>query len=428
MNFGFLSDGGEVVGEVSSIVSGRVRVAGIVLALTTAVALASVPAAFGAGDPLASGTFSFKQSKGFKKQLKRNHVKLTPKKFKVTPGGSNIDPTTGAGTLKIGKITFKKGKKKVVYSNVKAILGANGGKGSIKGNQGKIFTTKGGTVTRNGFGANISGVKVKFFGKAAKKINKALKLGSLRAVKAGTASATEQPKTVAVTGGEALVNAAANLTPGSGTVASKLVGHCIDPLAGLVILPPGTRSGPPTTPVFHFPVTGGTVSPAGTDGSIQTAGGVRLENGNVGAPFGPFQPAPCPDVAPGASTSTSYVDTTNLTANIGQRNIQSNAIIGGTLPGCWAANDPPGCGVFPGDKGVAISQSLDTSGDTVSADPTTHTVVINGAVIKNNATSSLVLNGVFPLAGPPTLPTIGGAENFADGDVFGTAFLTVTTR
>jgi hypothetical protein len=417
------------VGEVSSIVSGRMRVAGISLALAAAVALASVPAAFGAGDPLASGTFSFKQSKGFKKQLKRNHVKLTPKKFKVTPGGSNIDPTTGAGTLKIGKITFKKGKKKVVYSNVKAILGANGGKGSIKGNQGKIFTTSGGTVTRNGFGANISGVKVKFFRKAAKKINKALKLHSLKAGKAGTASATEQPKTVAVTGGEAIVNAAANTMAGSGTVASKLVGHCIDPVAGLILLPPATSTGPITSPVFHFPVTGGSVSPAGNDGSIQTAGGVRLRNGNQPpALLGALQPMPCPDVVPGPA-STSSVDTTNLTANIGQRNIQSNAVIGGTNPGCWAVNDPPGCGVFPGDKGVAISQSLDTSAVTVSADPTTHTVSINGAVIKNNPTSSLVLNGVFPLAGTPGGGgAFGGAENFADGDLFGTAFLTVTTR
>ena len=117
-----------------------------------------------------------------------------------------------------------------------------------------------------------------------------------------------------------------------------------------------------------------------------------------------------------------YLETTNLAPNLALRNVQSNALLGGTNPGCTQDTGPPGCGVFPGDKGPAIGQVLDTAGVTVSADPTAKTVTINGAVIKNNPTSSLVLNGVFPNAsGDP-------AMDFADGDKFGISTLNVNTR
>ena len=99
---------------VTSIVRNRGRVIGVVAVLTAAVALVSVPAAFGAvdGDPIGTSTFTFKLSGKFKKQLKKNGVKMKPKKLKLTKG--DVDPTTGAAYLRFGKVTFKKGKKKVV--------------------------------------------------------------------------------------------------------------------------------------------------------------------------------------------------------------------------------------------------------------------------------------------------------------------------
>ena len=73
---------------VTSILRGRGRVIGVVAALTTAMALVSVPAALGAvdGDPIASSTFTFKLGKKFKKQLKKNGVKMKPKALKLTSG------------------------------------------------------------------------------------------------------------------------------------------------------------------------------------------------------------------------------------------------------------------------------------------------------------------------------------------------------
>jgi hypothetical protein len=378
-------------------------------------------AAFGAGDPVGSGTFSFKRSSGFKHQLKSNHVKLKPKVFSIK-AGSSLDPITGAGTVKLGKITFKKGNKKVVYGSAKATLGANGAKGNIKGSGGKVFSLSGGTVARNGFGATITGVKVKLLKGAAKKINRKLGLHSLHKGSAGSLGVAEQPQTVQIVSGEAIVTPDARLAAGSGTVASKLVAHCIDPLGGVKVIPPATTAG--IAQPFHFPVNGGTVSPAGNDGVLQAQGGVRLQNGKsgAGAPLGGFQPASCPAVAPGTSTSTALLEQTNLATNLALLNIQSDVFLGGTAP--------PDVLGGPGPKGVAIGQVIDGSNIKVDdANATTHHIKISGALIKNNAVSSQTLNLFFPLAGTPGGGGLyGGPDPFADGDLFGTAVLDVTVR
>jgi hypothetical protein len=430
-----------------SIVGNRRPAAGVVAALAASVALASAPAALGAvdGDPINASTDAFKVtlSKGFKGQLKRNGVKMKPKKLKLKKG--DVDPTTGQADLTLGKITFKKGKEKLVYSNLKGSL-----PGTLKGSGGKLFKlTAAKTVKRNGFGASLSGINVKFLKAAAKKINKNLGLNSLHKGNAGTMSLSYQPQTVKVLGGSVFVDVPedylpATLLPGVGgvdpnSVAAKQPSHCIDPDAGVnaiepghvaTLLSPDSEVGPLPAGIaarFKFPVTGGTVAPAGSDGVIQVAGGIRLANGDPtligGGLFLDDQPSQCPNIAsPGPSTSTTYLETVNLAPNLGLLNVQSNALIGGTLPGCWAANNPPGCGVFPGDKGPAIGQVLDTTGVTVSADPTAKTVTISGALIKNNPTSSLVLNGVFPNASG------NSAMDFADGDKFGFSTLDVNTR
>lgn len=452
--------GGEVVARVTSIVRDRGRAFVVVTAVATSAALLSAPVAFGAGDPVAIGTVKFKLSKGFKKQLKRNGVKMAPNKgkFKVKAKGSQLDPTTGVGVLSVGKITFKGHGKKLVFGNVKVNLKANKSKSSVTGkaagNTGKIFSLKGGTITRNGFGATLSGVKMKFFGGAAKKINKKLELDSLHAGKAGTLSASEQPKTVGVTGGFVFVNIpssylpASPLIPGSGadpnTVAAKQPSHCISPVGGVHVIPgdpsnparlttslsPDPVLGPPPSGVsarFRFPVTGGTVSPTGAAGSFTVVGGVRLETGTVGldAIFVTPQPGNCAGETPGETTSHTFLNTTSLSPNLALQNVQSNVFIGGTTPGCnWDSGNPT-CGVpavgGPGDKGVAIGQVLDSAAATVTADPVAKSVTIAGAVIKNNALTAGTLQQVFPNAGP-------AAQEWADGDKFGISIADLTTR
>jgi hypothetical protein len=395
------------VAQVTSIVRDRGRAIGIVAILVTSVALLSAPTAFGAGDPIASGTFSFKLSSGFKHQLKINHVKLKPKAFSIK-AGSSVDPITGAGTVRLGKITFQKGNKKVVYSSVKATLGANGGTGNIKGSTGKVFSLKGGTVARNGFGATISGVKVKLLKGAAKKINRKLGLHSLHKGSAGSLGVTEQPQTVQIVSGTAYVDVPASDLSDKTSLTGKLSAHCINPGNGASAIAPATLTlGPPSPPAppgtlarFKFPVAGGTISPAGNDGVIQQQGGVHLANtlGGIGCP-------------PAGSTT---IDQKDFGVNLALLNIQADVVFGGTIPGNFLGG--------PGDKGIAIGQVIDPAGVTVSANPTTHTITVDGGTIKNNATAAQTLNALFPRT------TSDPGDDFANGDRFGRATVTVTVR
>jgi hypothetical protein len=386
--------------------------------------------AFGAGDPVASGTFSLKLSKGFKKQLKKNHVKLKPKKYTLKEG-SQIDPTTGAGTLFLGKVTFKKGGKKYVIKNSKATLGASGAKGKLAGKAKggvtvKLFKLSGGTLARNGFGADLTGVKAKLLKGAAKKINKALGLDSLHPAKAGTASTSEQPKTVQVTGGFVFVDIPASFLSDPSTTANKNASHCVG-LGGVQAIEPGrlrtALGGDTSFPLgagnlarFRFDVTGGTVGPAGNAGAFQVAGGLRLLTGGAG-----IDPA-CAGEPVGLTTSHSILNVTELAPNLGLGNVQSHVVFGGTQPGCNLTGQTATCptAVFPGDKGIAIGQKISLIGATVTPDATAKTVGISGALITNNALSALTLSGLFPDA--------SGTHPFADGDKFGLTTASLNTR
>jgi hypothetical protein len=377
---------------VTSIARGRGRVIGVVAVLTTAVALVSVPAALGAvdGDPIASSTFTFKLSGKFKKQLKKSGVKMKPKALKLTKG--DVDPTTGAADLRFGNVTFKKGSKKLVYKDLK---GSMPGKVTATGGVGALFKLTSPTVARNGFGADLSNIKFKFLKSAAKKISKKLDLSKkLKPATAAKASLNYQPTTVKITGGTASVAAALVFTPPSAGV-KFLTAHCVNGTApnGVTPIAPATQNGL----TYTFPVTGGTVGPTGTAGVIQLTGGLRNnKNITTGA---------CANGLPGT------LDLTNLSVNLEQKFVQSHTSIVAAPPA-----------IIAGDKGIAIGQKLDLSKLTATSNPANHTVTLGGAEILLNATSSLVLNGVFP-------NTSGTATNdFADGDDFGTATVTVTTR
>ena len=459
--------------DVTSLVSTRTRALVAAIAVAVSAALVSAPIALGAGDPIASGKFNLKLSGGFKKQLKKNGVSMKPKSFKLGTG-SNLDPITGAGRMRLGKVTFKKGGKKIVFKNLKATLGANGKKGSITGNADgtiKIFSLKGGKVARDGFGAGLKGVKVKFVKGAARKINNKLELNSLKAGKAGSLSVSEQPKTVEVTSGFVFVDVplaylpadGSTVLPGAGAepnaVAAKQPSHCMSPLSGVVIIPGDDPSNPARLatasafdPViggpgagnaarFRFPVVGGTVGPDGKAGSLQLNGGIRLRSG--GFPMDSFFPQPdgtgepfsCAFEEPDVDPSRSVIETTffhgtdaKIGPNLALANIQSYVDIGGAKPGCNFAdpNNPPGCSAAaiggPGFKGPAIGQVVDTSATVVAADPAAKTVSVSGDLVRINGLTAQTFNLIFPNAsGNP-------AKDFADGDKFGISRFNVNTR
>ena len=401
---------------VTSNVGNRGRALGVVIALAMVGALLSAQTAFGAGDPVASGTFAFKYSGGFKHQLKSNGVKLKPKKLKIKTAGSSLDPITGAGTLKLGKITFKKGNNKVVYNSAKATLGANGGKGNVKGSSGKLFSLKGGKVTRSGFGAKVSGVKVKLLKSAAKKINKALGLHSLHKGSAGTASANNvQPSTVTlVSGSSELV---ANLV-----TFAKFGHHCVSPVTtgttgvlGIAPLAPATET---PTPSFVFPVTGGSLSPAATSGTANASGGIQITQ-NILNDNAPTAGSLCNTIAGGTS---SQVKQSDLVLDLNSKQIQAHIVISGT-----------GVAALDGDKGSAFIGTIDMTGAAVTADPSTRKVTITNALAAFNATSALVLNGAFPCDAnsgldPTTGCTAASPYAFVAGDPIGTVSLSAQAQ
>jgi hypothetical protein len=371
----------------------RRRAIAVVAALTASVALTSAPAAFAVdGDPIASSTFTFKLSGKFKKQLKKNHVKMKPKALKLTKG--DVDPTTGAGDLRFGKVTFKKGSKKVVYKNLKGSM-----PGTISdASSGKLFKLTAPAVTRNGFGADLSGVKVKFLKGAAKKLNKKLGLHSLKKGTAGSFNLSYQPETVKVLSGQADV--APSLA--SGSVALKLSSHCIPLVGGVTPIAPATQTSPPAGP-FHFPVAGGTIAPNGAGGVVNQQGGLKLVNSQA--------------VSPACSTTELHsLIQQNLSTLLASNQIQADVII--SIPPA-----PP----LGGPKGVAFAANIDPAGPppvTVTADAAAHKITVSGGIIKITDTSALFLNQVFP----QPASSFNANNEFKGGDLFGTPTMTVTTR
>jgi hypothetical protein len=391
---------------VTSIVRNRVRALGIVTALAMSGTLVVTSAAFGAADPVQSGTLKLKLSSGFKKQLKSNHVGMKPRSFSLT--GGTLDPVTGAGTVNLkGKLTFKKGSKKVVYKKLTAKIGSGG---YIKGKAGKVFKLKGGTVVRDGFGADISNVKLKFLKGAAKAINKKLGLHSLHKGSAGTASANNvQPSEVTLVGGSS------DLVANLGTFA-KFGHHCVSPAnggttgtVGIQPIAPATEIASP--PTFTFPIAGGTLSPAGTSGAANAAGGIQITQ-NLNTANIPTTGANCNLIA---GSGVRQLKQTDLVLDLNTKQIQAHIVISGT-------NNTS----LDGDKGTAFIGTIDLTGATVTADASTRKITITNAAAAFNATSAVVLNGVFPCdfnSGFDMTTGCTGPNAFVAGDPIGTVSL-----
>lgn len=358
-------------------------------ALALAAALALAPAAFAAGDPVRSGSFDLKLSGAFKSQLSRHRVAMAPRSFAIKSG--SVDPITGSGSFALnGRMTFKHGKTKVVYKHLTVTLGQGG---ALKGGRTTLFGLSGGSVKRNGFGAIVSGVDATFPSSAAASLGRKLKLSSLRAVNAGLLSVSELPQTVEVLSGTATV------TPdmSAGSVASKLAAHCVDPSTGISVIAPGTQPGGPGT-TFSFPVVFGNIDPGGIGGTIQESGGIQLANGGAGLPAG------CP------ASNTFTIRLSDLSADLGTQQVSAQVSLSG-----------PGSPF--GDIDTVVSFPIDINDAWENADPFNLAVATNGSVIRLNAAAAQLMNYVLPQPSPSD-PSM----QFADGDSFGTAGLSVQVR
>jgi hypothetical protein len=239
--------------------------------------LAFAPFASAAADPVESGSATVTLNSGFVKSLKKKGVKILkikPAKLKGKKAtfpvvGGEVDPTNGAGTLKLGGgLTFKHGKKK---APVKALVLDTKKKGlfaKVAGKKVKLATLAGWSYTRAGFGVAMTVKKLKLTKTAAKKLNK--KLGFKKGKKPfvgnklmGSAKAEEQPATVTVLPG-GNVNFDAN---------KELLLKLKDVETDASPIAPTAEKGLGN---YDLPITGGTIAPSGLAGVVQTAGGLLL--------------------------------------------------------------------------------------------------------------------------------------------------------
>lgn len=370
-----------------------------------------------ATDPIASGTTTITLNKGLYKKLKKNGVKVlkvspaTVKKRKVTlpiGSGSSMDPITGAGTLNhSGGFKFKKGKKKAALKSLVLNTTTKALTGKVANKSMKIASVSGLSVTRNGFGANVTIKKLKLTSKAAKRLNS--KLAPSRSKSSASASATsnklfkggqvlgsssstEQPSTVTVVSGSASLNTSEETVRKFTLPPPNGFGVRIEPIS-----PASAAAGPTIfSPILQFPIGGGTIAPDASAGTVQTIGGVNLVQ----------------DLGPSGKTTMTlnaiWIDLTTKVATV-------DVTIASTV-------DPQ---LNLGPLGRISIANLNLSGATVVSDPANRKVSVVNASATLQAVTAATLTSVF---GAPYDALRIPHPTFAEGDPLGTFSFTAQTQ
>ena len=378
-----------------------------VLAAALFALLAFAPIASATPDPVGSGSATITLNKGFTKYLKTFGIKTTkiaPAKLKgqkltLTGTGGEVDPTTGLGTVTLGGgLKFKAGKKSATVKALVLDTTTASLTGKVSGKKVKLASVKGYAYARAGFGVSMTVKKLKLTSKAAKQLNKKLGFAKgkpkpfLANKLLGSAAAEEQPSTVAVLPtGNVLFNADAGTLGKLAKVDVKV--KTIDPtqVKGLTN--------------FEFPITGGTISPLGTGGVVQSGGGLELEQklftGQPGKEF----------LETKITLSGFYVDLAAKTITV-EVSAVSNASDELNL----------------GNLGRSSIADLTIPG--VTADSVNRTVTVQNATCALQPISAKVLNafvevyeGYEKVGGPPKSP-----EKINSGDPLGSFSMTVQTQ
>jgi len=250
-----------------------VRLPAAILAAALFALLAFAPFASAAPDPVASGSATITLKSGFVKSLKNAGVKISKVgsakvkgsklTFKVT--GGELDPTNGQGTLSLGGgLKFKHGKKSTQVKGLTLNTIKKGLFGKVAGKKVKITTVGGYTFTRAGFGVSTVVKKMKLTNTAAKKLNKALGTKAFKGNKLIASSvAEEQPATVTIVpGGNVSFN-----------VNNELLKKLEDVETFATTISPTTEKGKGN---YELPISGGSIAPTATAGTVQTIGGLKL--------------------------------------------------------------------------------------------------------------------------------------------------------
>jgi hypothetical protein len=431
--------------DVTQPLKGRGTMLSVVATVAALVGLlAFAPLASAASDPLSSGTTTLTLNKGFFKKLKKSGVKV----LKLSPGtvksrtvtlpvsGGSLDPTTGLGTIEQNPksgLKFKHGKKTAPVNTLVLETSTNSLKAKVAGKNMKLASVAGVTVARNGFGANVSVTKLKLTGKAAKQLNKKLgftgKKKSGKKNKRASASKTAQPP---FKGGQVLGGSKSETQPKTVTVLpggnvtfatnASTVAKLSDVEVEIEKQGATTELSSEPPPIYGFPISGGSISPAATGGTVLTSGGLKLVQV---LPTGPE--SALKTVITLGEFSFDLAAKTVLVEVIAESNASEKLNLG--------------------KLGRSSIADISLTGAAVTSDPTTHTVSVQNAAATLQPISAEVLNGFSQVyqgyltavfQGPPFFLTKEEAEaaaaeavkedHLAVGDPLGTISFTAHTQ
>ena len=367
----------------------------VATAAALAALLAFAPFASAATDPLAGGSTDLHLKKGFLKKLGNNNIRV----LKANPGtvknrtvglpvnGGELDPTNGAGTVEQnGGLKLKKGNRtaavtEILLDRTNKLVRAKVANARMKfGFLGNL------SHVREGFGVDVKATKLKLTGKAARRISNKLGLKKGSRLKGGRVisnsySAT-QPSSVTV-----LPQGSATLDGNIPTLL-KFGGKGVAIPGAVSAIAPSTK---PTPTSFEFPISGGSIAPDASAGTLQTDGGVQILKEAVG-------------LSPKMQLLDIYVDFSAKTATV-ELDITPA---------------PP----FPGKVDRSSIADIVMTGATVVSDPVARTVTVTGAAANLQEVAAATLNDVFNQPPPPPPPI----TDFVAGDPFGLFSFTAQTQ
>ncbi|MBS1679200.1 MAG: hypothetical protein JST08_17625 [Actinobacteria bacterium] len=266
-----------------------------IVAAAVAAMLVLAPLASAAPNPIAKGTTKLTINSGFNNKAKQAGIRIAAVKpatlkgtkatFTVT--GGQVEPTTGAGTIThSGGLKLTQGKKSVTLKAIEINTQTKSLTASVGGKKTKLATLGGVSSARLGFGNSISAKSVKLTGAGAKALNAKLtpKPTKTKVKKKNGKTVVKTVKAKPVFKANMVLGKTTTevepttdnvLATGTMTFAGDagVLGKLAKAEVKLEVIAPTVANGLTT---FVSPLSGGTISPLGTSGQVNSSGGLKL--------------------------------------------------------------------------------------------------------------------------------------------------------
>lgn len=367
---------------------GTVRARMLCVAAAALVALLVLPTgARAARDPVATGITDLHMKKGFVRKLTNSGITVAPvgnssvtgNKVGLQAKGGKLDPTNASGYVEqTGGFKLSRGARGVPITNLTVNTAKTAVYAVIAKAKMQLGTLEALTSAREGFGANFKAVKLVLTEKATRRISNRLGLKDRQRLEPGRVLSNSytavQPKTATL-----LAQGSATLVANTATL-GKLAAKGVELPGGITALAPATKAAATT---FQFPISGGTLAPDGSAGTVETNGGLQIFK--KAEPFSPTM-----------KLSKIYVDFATKAATV---EIE-------ILP------TPP----FPGSVGRSSIADITLPAGAVTANPATREITVKGAEARVQALPASTINNVFNQPAPEPPPS----SNLVVGDPLGT--------